>query len=125
MFPAIRIIEKFAARAGVLGPDAQGFVARRNALRAAIVATTLGIALAGSEQLNNFVSLIGALACTPLAFIYPCWFHLRLHPGASLWMRASNWAIIAMGAAVTVWSTWQAIATWGVSPIDACVDNAR
>ena len=30
---------------------------------------------------------------------------------------------IVLGALVTVWSTWQAIATWSVSPIDACIDN--
>lgn len=123
LFPAIRIIEKGLARGGLLGADADGFVVRRNAVRALVVATTLGIALVGAQQLNNFVSLIGALACTPLAFIYPCWFHLRLHPRASLWMRASNVAIIVLGALVTVWSTWQAIATWSVSPINACVDS--
>lgn len=121
LFPALRVIEKALGRCRLLGKDEDGFVARRNAVRAGVVACTLGVAYAGSEQLDNFVSLIGALACTPLAFIYPALFHYRLHPGASRWMRATNVAIMAIGVAVTLFATWQAIATWSISTIDPCL----
>lgn len=124
LFPALRVLEKALGRAGALGRDADGFVARRNAFRAAVVAATLAIAYVGSEQLDNFVSLIGALACTPLAFVYPALFHYRLHPGAGAWMRWSNIAIMALGVAITLFATWQAIATWSPSPINTCLSSS-
>jgi len=121
LFPAVRILEKALGRAGLLGRDAGGFAARRNGVRALIVGTTLAISLLGAEQLNNFVSLIGAFCCTPLAFIYPCLFHLRLLPEAPRAVRASNWAIIVVGVGVFFFSTYQAINTWSVSPINPCI----
>ena len=124
LFPAIRIIEKALMRGKLLGRDEDGFVARRNVVRAGIVAATLGVSLAGAEQLNNFVSLIGCFCCTPLAFIYPCLFHLKLVPKAPLWVRTSNWAIMVLGLGIFVFSTYQAIATWSVSPINPCLNQS-
>ena len=78
---------------------------RRNTFRGVLVACTLAVSLVGARQLNNFVSLIGAFCCgearawdagrpparyccilvphtpaAPLAFVYPCAFHLVLMP---------------------------------------------
>jgi proton-coupled amino acid transporter len=121
LFPAIQIIETALARRGWLGDDADGYVARRNAVRAAVVATTLGVSLGGAGQLDNFVSLIGCFCCTPLAFIYPCLFHLRLNPGASSLSKAADAVIVALGVGVFVFSTYMAVSSWGTSSINPCV----
>ena len=71
---------------------------------------------------DNLVSLIGCFCCTPLAFIYPCWFHLKLIPNIqqTLWTKISNYAILIFGIGVFVFSTYQAISTWAVSTIQPC-----
>ncbi len=94
---------------------------RRNLFRAAVVAVTLLVAYLGSEQLDNFVSLIGCFCCTPLAFIYPSLFHVKLLPNAPSWSRALDWAIVAFGAGVLVFSTYEAIAGWSIQTINPCV----
>ena len=96
----------------------------RNAARGMIVALTLGVSLVGSQQLNNFVSLIGAFCCCPLAFIYPCVSHLVLVKNASAASKALDVAIIVFGVGVFVFSSYQAVAQWSVSPINPCVDNS-
>ena len=102
------------------GGGAEQGMWRRNAVRAGIVACTLGVSLAGASQLNNFVSLIGAFCCCPLAFLYPCIAHLRLVKGAGKLSKAADVAIICFGAGVFVFSSYQSIASWGASPITGC-----
>ena len=48
-----------------------------NATRAAMVAATILCALIIWEQLNMFLSVAGAIACTPLCFILPAVFHYK------------------------------------------------
>jgi proton-coupled amino acid transporter len=94
--------------------------ARSNAFRGMVVAVSLLVAFAGSTQLDNFVSLIGCFCCTPLAFIYPCYFHLRLckPTGFAYW---TDWAIIVFGIGVFFFSTYEAIVGWSVTTINPCV----
>ena len=104
LFPAIRIIESWLGNARLLatGPASRW---SRNGVRALIVAITLAVALLGAEQLGNFVSIIGAFCCVPLAFIYPALFHMRLVKGTGVVSHAADVAIIVFGCAVCVFST--------------------
>lgn len=120
LFPAVRIIEKALTRARLMGRDADGFVARRNAVRAAIVAGTLGVALAGGDTL---VSFIGCFCCTPLAFIYPTLFHYRLVKDTGRLVRWSNLAIMGLGIGIFVFSTYEAIAQWAITPLNPCLTS--
>jgi solute carrier family 36 (proton-coupled amino acid transporter) len=96
---------------------------RRNAYRAGIVFVTLLVAYVGSEQLDNFVSLIGCFCCTPLAFIYPSLFHLRIVKGASLFSKAVDVAVLLFGVGILVFSTYEAIAGWSVVAINPCLSS--
>ena len=122
------------AAAGVAGDEDEGKGAdagacgalsnrvRSNLFRAGVVAVTLVIAFAGSTQLDNFVSLIGCFCCTPLAFIYPCWFHLKLvKPAPGSFAHVSDWLIIAFGVGVFFFSTYEAIVGWTVTTINPCI----
>ena len=112
--------EEAEGRAGACG--ALSNRVRSNLFRAGVVATTLVIAFAGSTQLDNFVSLIGCFCCTPLAFIYPCWFHLKLvKPAPGSFAHVSDWLIIAFGVGVFFFSTYEAIVGWTVTTINPCV----
>jgi len=119
MFPVMRIVERGLAAVGVARDPAVD-VWKKNAARAAVVAVTLAVSYGGSSQLDNLVSLVGCFACTPLAFIFPCAFHLKL-VGGSTWQRVSNVAIIIFGCAVFVFSTYMAIKTWGQSTVNPCL----
>lgn len=96
----------------------------RNAFRGFVVAVTLAVAYGGSSQLDNFVSLIGCFCCTPLAFIYPMLFHVRLNKEAGLASRAVDWSVLLFGVGIFIFSTYQAISTWSVSVIDPCPYSA-
>lgn len=96
---------------------------RRNIYRAGIVAVTLLIAYVGSEQLDNFVSLIGAFCCAPLAFVYPCLFHYILVPNTSKFSKLVDISIMIFGMGVLAFSTYEAIAGWSISPINPCLRN--
>ena len=93
---------------------------------------TLLTAYFGSSQLDNFVSLIGAFCCTPIAFIFPAWFHAALVSGPAAaaggakgarWRRCAVWAdwtIVGVGIAIGLFSTYMAIAGWSLSTFDPC-----
>jgi proton-coupled amino acid transporter len=120
LYPVLRIAER--ACAGLLrlregAPAARS--CKRNALRSAVVATTLAVAYAGAPQLDNLVALVGCFACTPLAFVFPALFHARLVPRTAYY-NVTNAAIIALGIGVFFFSTYEAIATWSSSPINPC-----
>jgi proton-coupled amino acid transporter len=119
LFPALKILEK-SVTPRFLRPRVTRW--RKNWFRSFVVAVTLLVSYVGSTQLNNFVALVGCFCCTPLAFIYPCWFHLKLVKAG--WVsKAIDVAIIIFGIAVFVFSTYQAIDTWSVSDISPCTSR--
>lgn len=121
LFPVNRILEKGAGewlRLRTGSHTAQTW--KRNAFRCGVVALTLLVAWVGSSELDNLVALVGAFACTPLAFIFPALFHLRLVE-QSTFSKAVNIVIIIFGCGVMIFSTWQAIAGWSVAEVDTCV----
>jgi amino acid permease len=49
----------------------------KNATRTALVALTVVITILLGEKLDQFLSIIGSLFCTPIAFTFPAMFHLK------------------------------------------------
>jgi hypothetical protein len=57
------------------------------------------------------------------AFIFPAWFHAVLVAGPA-GQRAEvlvDWAIVALGVGILVFSTVISIQTWSTSTFDACL----
>jgi len=120
LFPVVKIGEKGAASCLRLNEGSRNArLWKRNGFRAGIVALTLLVAYAGSSQLDNLVALVGSFSCAPLAFIFPCLFHLRLIE-QTLLSRISNILIVVLGVGVVIFSTWQAIAGWAIVSINPC-----
>jgi amino acid permease len=94
-----------------------------NAFRSLVVAATLLVAVLGASQLDNMVSLIGAFCCTPIAFIFPAWFHAVMvaRPGGKRAEELVDWAIVALGCGIMVFTTYQSIKGWGTTEFDACL----
>ena len=94
-----------------------------NAFRSAVVGVTLLVAYGGASQLDNMVSLIGAFCCTPIAFIFPAWFHAVMvaRPTGRRWAEAADWAIVALGCAILAFSSYMAVTSWSRTVFNACL----
>lgn len=76
LFPAIRILEgKFFGH--LSGKKDTATKWKKNAFRTLMVAICVGVSIAGSSNLDRFVSLIGSFACVPLVYIYPPLLHYK------------------------------------------------
>ncbi|KAK9728394.1 hypothetical protein K7432_001108 [Basidiobolus ranarum] len=114
MFPAVRIIEQ-ATFGRKTGKYSTKIKTGKNVLRASLCALASAIAYAGSSNLDNFVALIGAFACIPLAFIFPALFHLKAvasHPLSKL----GDITLIFFGLCTMVFVTINTLATWSTTP---------
>jgi len=111
LFPAMTITENGLFGLNRSGATSWRFKWSKNAFRLVLVLVCAVIAYLGANNLNKFVSLIGAFACIPLCFIYPAMFHLKIG-GPGKWSRAKDWALIVVGVAVMAYSTWITIDEW-------------
>ena len=75
LFPALSILELGLFRRS--GKYHWRTKMGKNAFRALTVAGSMFVAWLGTNDLDKFVSLIGAFACVPLCFIYPALLHWR------------------------------------------------
>eukprot|EP00918_Siedleckia_nematoides_P078004 GHVU01170671.1.p1 GENE.GHVU01170671.1~~GHVU01170671.1.p1 ORF type:complete len:149 (-),score=26.91 GHVU01170671.1:307-753(-) len=94
----------------------------KNGIRTILVGGALLLSDYGLLQLDNFVTLIGAFCCVPLAFVYPALFHLRLRaetPAA----RVTDVTAILLGASVMGFSAAKAVATWHVTDVGTRCDT--
>ncbi|CEG72992.1 neutral amino acid transporter [Rhizopus azygosporus] len=121
LFPAIRIIETgLFTRSGKYDNLVKW---QKNMFRFVAVLVCAAIAIAGSSDLDKFVSLIGSLCCVPLCFFFPPLFHLKA--------IASNWRqktvdvlIIVFGLVSMSYTTFITVSLWSEggesAPISRC-----
>lgn len=76
LFPAMRIVEGkiFGHHSGKKDLLTKW---KKNAFRTSLVALCVGMSIAGSQNLDRFVALIGSVACIPLVYLYPAYLHLK------------------------------------------------
>ena len=77
LFPAVRIIETSLFGERATGKKSVAIKWQKNAVRTAVVALCVGIAMVGASDLDKFVALIGSFACVPLVYIYPAYLHYK------------------------------------------------
>lgn len=96
---------------------------RKNIFRSLIVLLVLTVSFGASNQLDNLCALVGSFACTPLAFLYPSVFHLKIIPNQSKRKKFTNYFILLVGTGITLFSTYQTFATWSPTTVEPCVRN--
>jgi proton-coupled amino acid transporter len=103
LFPAMRIIEAkiFGHHSGKKDPITKW---KKNAFRTSMVALCVGIAIAGSQDLDRFVALIGSFACIPLVYLYPAYLHYK-GVAESRWARIGDVVMMVLGTVAMVFST--------------------
>ena len=128
LFPAVRIIEGWLFRrrarltaaasadnaAAGAAPAYYHYSGKRdprikwakNALRTAMVVACGAVAVLGAGRLDQFVALIGSLACVPLLFIYPPFLHyIGLADESSALVRVLDIALIIAGTVAMIYTT--------------------
>ncbi|GAA5814999.1 hypothetical protein MFLAVUS_008503 [Mucor flavus] len=126
LFPAIRIVETgLFSKSGKNDPLVKW---QKNVFRFAAVLVCAGVAIAGSADLDKFVSLIGSLFCIPLCFLFPPLFHLKAV--ASTWKQKSiDISIITFGTVCMLYTTYITIGLWTsegepvVVPTSRCIPH--
>ncbi|KAI9228499.1 MAG: transmembrane amino acid transporter protein-domain-containing protein [Piptocephalis tieghemiana] len=110
MFPAIGILENslFTPRSGKRDPRVKW---TKNTFRLGICLLIAVIAFLGSSSLDRFVTLIGAIACIPLSFVYPALFHYKAL-ARSAWSKRADLGIVAFGLCCMVFCTFTTVYSW-------------
>ncbi|ORX61665.1 hypothetical protein DM01DRAFT_1361395 [Hesseltinella vesiculosa] len=121
LFPAIRIVETAVfSRSGK-----HNWVVKwqKNVFRLLTVLVCSTIAIAGSEDLDKFVSLVGATCCVPLCFLFPPLFHLKAIASTTR-QRVIDITILVFGVLSMTYTTGITIALWSAGgeqlPISRC-----
>jgi len=104
---ALPTFEVLEARFAKAGRRCAAFVAdsgRVNVIRTSMLVICAILARYGGQHLDDFLSVVGAVCCVPLALIYPALIHLRLVANTKV-EAAGDYFCIALGLAVTVLCT--------------------
>lgn len=126
LFPAIRIMENglFVTKSGKNNTVVKW---QKNVFRVFIVFLCAGIGIIGSkDKLDKFVSLVGALFCIPLCFIFPPLFHLRAVELPTI-RKMANFALITFGIICMIYVSFTTLTQWNsaeaTDPIKQCIDH--
>lgn len=73
MLPAARIIE-----GGFAADIRSGRKVAKNVLRSSLLLCCMVVSIFGYSSVDNMVAIVGAVACVPLAMVYPAFFHFKV-----------------------------------------------
>ncbi|RHY68207.1 hypothetical protein DYB30_008639, partial [Aphanomyces astaci] len=113
LFPAVKIIEDMLQ----LPRRSSGQKVQKNVVRAVIVIVTVLIAYFGQEHLDLFVSIVGAVCCVPLSFIYPPLFYQKIMKHTTFMSKVVYWLVVFIGIGTFVFVTYSNIQKWGAAPL--------
>lgn len=107
LFPAVRIMEQgiFSEKSGKYSNRVKW---QKNVFRSLVVIGCTMISWAGARDLDKFVSLVGSVACVPLAFILPSALYLKAVARTKLQM-ATSVLIIIFGLAMMAFTSVQTV----------------
>lgn len=83
----------------------------KNISRAALVLFTILFTMWLDKKISNFLSILGALTCTPIAFTFPAWFHYTAVANTQK-DKAIDIGIMIFSFACTVYCTLTGILNW-------------
>lgn len=120
LFPAVHIAESI-----IFKTKSKLVTWLKNGLRTLFVMFTALCAIISATAFDNFVGLVGGIACVPLALVYPPLFHLAICKNRLTWKeKAIDWAILSFGVFGAAAATITSIMAWaegGDTAPPACV----
>ncbi|KAG0320105.1 neutral amino acid transporter [Podila horticola] len=108
LFPAIRIMETcFFTKSGKYNLKVKW---QKNTFRVLLLFVCAAIAIWAGEDLDKFVSIIGSVACVPLAYIFPAMFHYKTHPDRK--SRIVSVSLLIFGLVTMTYTTGTTAYEW-------------
>lgn len=83
----------------------------KNLFRACLVIFTVVITILMQNNLDQFLAVLGSLACTPVAFLLPTLYHLKACAETPMQKRV-DWIIIVLSIIIMVFTTIFDITKW-------------
>jgi len=121
MVPPIKISERilFLDDKGKPLERKSGKKCMKNAWRVVLVLLCAGIAASTISALDHVVSIIGAVACVPLAFTFPAYFHLCTvgQQEGNGWKKAVDYAVLVFAVVGSAVAFASAVMDWAGHPI--------
>ncbi|KAG0250996.1 neutral amino acid transporter [Mortierella polycephala] len=108
LFPAIRIMENgIFTRSGKYNTLVKW---QKNFFRTLSLFVCAAIAIWAGDDLDKFVSIVGSVACIPLAYIFPAMFHYKTHPYRK--SRVFDVILFTFGCITMVYTTSNTVYEW-------------
>ena len=115
--PAANILEqKFGCKNNIL---------KSCLLRAGLSVVLMVVALIGGDSFDHFLSICSAVACIPLALVYPPLLHYHACAG-SKWMKLVDGILVIMGLCAVVYVLVPSVVQWLNKPPtihEACIPS--
>jgi len=80
--------------------------------RTLLVGIAVGLTIGIGEKLNKFLSIAGALTCSPIAFTFPALFHYKSCAETTK-QKAIDISIVVISLVILVFCTALGIKSWG------------
>ena len=84
----------------------------KNISRTVLVGITVVLTLAIGKKLDKFLSIVGSLTCTPIAFTFPALFHLKACAETPK-QKAIDMTIIVLSFVILFFCTFLGFYHWG------------
>ena len=110
LFPAHTILEIYLFGEWPNSPKRENL---KNLHRAVLVAFLTIFTIALGDKLDKFVSVLGALANTPTAFLLPALFHFKVCAETPL-EKAKDMTIVVFSFIIMIYGTYQGIHNWNL-----------
>jgi len=108
LYPAIMIVENYLYTGW---PKSKKRQLSKNIDRTLMVAFVTILTVALKQKLDKFLAILGALACTPVAFVFPSLFHFKACAETPM-QKAIDLIILAFSLSVMVFCTGLGILGW-------------
>ena len=108
LYPAIMIVENYLYTGW---PKSKKRQISKNIDRALIVGFVVILTVLLKQKLDKFLVILGALACTPVAFVFPSLFHFKACAETPM-QKFIDLTILAFSLCVMVFCTGLGILGW-------------
>jgi len=118
LYPSNIIVENILYAGWEKSPIRQMF---KNTSRTTLVFLTCIVTIMLGDKLDKFMSIVGALTCTPIAFTFPAMFHLKACAETTC-EKIIDVALIIFSAVVIVYCTTQSVINFNIDEEKPLID---
>ena len=109
VYPANIIIESYLFKKM---PQSKKRTWLKNLSRTVVSFVGVGTCMLVGTGVDKFISVSGTLACTPISFMLPALFHLKLAGPLTQMQRIIDYAIVVLAMLILVFCTGFTFYTW-------------